>query len=175
MSPNGEGFQLDFEGDDWVFFGGVYQGVLWPQRPILPLFATTADVCDAALAVAGWGYGALFVLTVPLMKTRYGPWTARAALAAAVVFTAAAEAQTIEWFDNDLLGGGVVMLFLSGTFVAVGWVNEWLRREERVRRRVCLTCGYDLRASPDRCPECGAAVPRRAGAGSDHVSNAGSE
>ena len=41
-----------------------------------------------------------------------------------------------------------------GLAVAVG---RDLRRRRQATTGRCVRCGYDLRASPDRCPECGTA------------------
>ena len=58
--------------------------------------------------------------------------------------------------SSMVLGIGVVLVL--GLFILVSWIVRGGKRNLLRRRRklgLCLTCGYDLRGSKERCPECG--------------------
>ena len=89
-----------------------------------------------------------------------------------------------DWFDRSSLpgrigfgwgasrkvssGGNVIRqravtfpLWLPAALAAVlpaAWVRRRLVPWRRARAGLCAVCGYDLRASPGRCPECGEAI-----------------
>ena len=61
------------------------------------------------------------------------------------------------WKDDssrDLLLPLWFVCAISGA-MPTAWLIGGLRRRGRRRGGYCLNCGYDLRATPVRCPECG--------------------
>jgi hypothetical protein len=68
----------------------------------------------------------------------------------------------------DASGGGVATAPIWPIVLATGllpcaYLISLGRRRRALRKGLCPVCGYDLRATPDRCPECGA-VPSTKGA-----------
>jgi hypothetical protein len=57
-----------------------------------------------------------------------------------------------EWYNRGI----AVHWVLLSTLAAVVPAFALIAHRRRVREGHCGVCGYDLRATPDRCPECGA-------------------
>jgi hypothetical protein len=51
------------------------------------------------------------------------------------------------------------VLVIPGALTGLLWFVHCRRRRRWGREQRCLGCGYDLRASTDRCPECGRVIP----------------
>jgi len=54
------------------------------------------------------------------------------------------------FFRGPVLGIPDWFLILVALLLPLRWLKK-----PRTRRGICSSCGYDLRATPDRCPECG--------------------
>jgi hypothetical protein len=74
-------------------------------------------------------------------------------------------------YTRRTTAAGFSFWFLALVFAIVPtlWITARLRKRRQHRRemfgRFCSQCGYDLRSTPDRCPECGKAIERVVGGG----------
>ena len=108
----------------------------------------------AAGPPAGVRVPGLTVQRQVMMRWRFGPGEAAQGIPvppSRMVFDSTVWRVRVEyWLPAVLLG-----------LPPAAWVDRWRRLRRRAAVRAagrCGGCGYDLRASPDRCPECGAAA-----------------
>jgi hypothetical protein len=69
------------------------------------------------------------------------------------------------WRGNPFRTMWMSSLVLPYPLILAGFSLPWLvwhrrrsKRKRNVAMNLCQNCGYDLRASPQRCPECGTVV-----------------
>jgi hypothetical protein len=71
-----------------------------------------------------------------------------------------------QWGDKSLLWNleipywMIVLAMLAFLAISIGWWRRERKRRQLQQAGMCPRCGYDLRATPDRCSECGSEVAR---------------
>jgi hypothetical protein len=78
--------------------------------------------------------------------------------------SAAASRVPPRWVSQGSIPGWHLMVYTGALplWWAVRSLYPTLTRRSRRRLGLCIHCGYDLRTTPDRCPECGAIPAPRA-------------
>jgi hypothetical protein len=122
----------------------------------------------AVLSHSRLGEMSMAVMTEPTMPTRFA------------VYATASRVEPLQWKYSRILGSGwgfaarhdvrvrpgllpmdlrviVVPHWVLGIVFAIPVAWRWWPRRGKVAG-VCAGCGYDLRATPERCPECGRGV-----------------
>ena len=159
----------------------VANDVLWGDKAI----AVEPAAIDRRMFTAESGRGGLLLHTGRIItadeRIFAGPPTGRWLIQMRCAPLASAPARQTQYlgfafdrrhFKDALTANSSVVAVIPYWFIALGAsvlpavhvrLRSSARRRLRASRGECLGCGYDLRASPDRCPECGATGGMRAG------------
>jgi hypothetical protein len=116
--------------------GAVY--VSWTQDAVPLIHDSWTSTSEPSFEPWEGGWGVTESRVLPLKVFTFDP--------SAIVRTSAPVTCVIvsHWF-----------LFLCFIVTPVSWLRSRLRMRRRKVLGLCPSCGYDVRATPERCPECG--------------------
>ncbi len=138
-----------------------------------PLFGERDGVLISSVAGRIYGKYSMDATTVPQPKWRITyssataiPWLTNLTLRRQFLGFAVGRGNPSQTFYDSWVRFAVIVphwglaLVLAALPAARGW--RLLTTRRRRIAGMCSVCGYDLRATPERCPECGAAHGRAA-------------
>ncbi|HEY7118309.1 MAG TPA: hypothetical protein VH475_17100 [Tepidisphaeraceae bacterium] len=128
--PHGIWFVLGTNLPDWP-------GTTWQSRPVVP----------------GTWFGQFDRFLIPTVQRTTRPFDKQDYYRfLGFVYADAQYPSTMRTSRNRYVG--VPLYFVLILTIALPAVRLW-KRSRRPRPGTCARCGYDLRATPERCPECG--------------------
>jgi len=105
-------------------------------------------------------------LFIRLQKNSVGSWNPRGEWAVAyryqlLGFILSTIAAAVVWVLTKS-AASTVFVGIGAAFLLPLGLGAWryVRQRLRWRRKLCIDCGYDIRATTHRCPECGHVIHR---------------
>jgi hypothetical protein len=139
----------------WVGAYRQLRGVEWNREPsYIKVESAMGSIVVSWSSDLGYGHD-IRLLELPSPEDRLGYWPDRTFLGFGYQ---AADPVHREYPNAVQIPYWIVVIGLAIIPVRQLWLV--VGKRSKANNGLCSSCGYDLRATPDRCPECGRAVTK---------------